>query len=542
MESARAPEKSPAVEHVEATDDAPAKGDAAVDAATRGQAMTGYEHLSVMETIKTFKLASLVCVAMAFSAATDGYQIGINASVIANKGFVARFATEKSQNGSPALASSILSAWSSIMSCGQIVGMASVPFLSSRYGRKITMYTYWLILVGSVIAECTTRSWQGWLVAKLLAGIGVGCVQSTVPAYISEVAPTRIRGALLMAYSFWWTLGSFFAQVALQHLSRSDPTDYLTPVYTQWAQLGVMLLIYLLVPETPAWCVSAGKLDTAKKELLKLHRGVKDYDADHQLQVVVLAIEHERAVAIEQRREKWYAIFRGTDGLRTIISLWTNLSQQFIGLTLFGSFGTYFFQQAGIDDPFRVKVITSSIQIGTVLVLVAVVDFVGRRYLACGGTTLSWLSCVAIGIIGVTPRVKASTYIFVMFACFWNVGLAANGATGWGYIGEISSQRLRPYTAGFGAATTCVVGVLMNVLVPYMTNANEWNWGLKTGWFYAGVGFPFALGMWFLIPETAGRSSAELDELFERGIKPWRFHKTQTATQRLVQENKGEEQ
>ncbi|GAQ02719.1 hypothetical protein ALT_0040 [Aspergillus lentulus] len=541
MESSRPSEKPPAVEHVETSDDAPVKGDTAVDAATRGQAMTGYEHLSVIETIKTFKLASLICVAMAFSAATDGYQIGINASVIANKGFVARFATKKSHNGSPALASSILSAWSSIMSCGQIVGMTSLPFLSSRYGRKIAMYTYWFILVGSVIAECTTRSWQGWLVAKLLAGIGVGCVQSTVPAYISEVAPTRIRGALLMAYSFWWTLGSFFAQVALQHLSRSDPTDYLTPVYTQWAQLGVMFLVYLLVPETPAWCVSAGKLDRAKKELLKLHRGVKDYDADHQLQVLVLAVEHERAVAIEQRREKWYAIFRGTDGLRTVISLWTNLSQQFIGLTLFGSFGTYFFQQAGIDDPFRVKVITSSIQIGTVLVLVAVVDFVGRRYLACGGTTLSWLSCVAIGIIGVTPRVKASTYIFVMFACFWNVGLAANGATGWGYIGEISSQRLRPYTAGFGAATTCVVGVVMNVLVPYMTNVNEWNWGLKTGWFYAGVGFPFALGMWVLIPETAGRSSAELDELFERRIKPWRFHKTQTATQRLVQENKREE-
>lgn len=30
------------------------------------------------------------------------------------------------------------------------------------------------------------------------------------------------------------------------------------------------------------------------------------------------------------------------------------------------------------------------------------------------------------------------------------------------------------------------------------------------------------------------RSAAELDELFERGIKPWRFHKTATATERLV--------
>ena len=91
-----------------------------------------------------------------------------------------------------------------------------------------------------------------------------------------------------------------------------------------------------------------------------------------------------------------------------------------------------------------------------------------------------------------------------MLTSVTDIGLTANGAAGWGYIGEISSQRLRPYTAGFGAACTCVVGVAMNVLVPYMTNANEWNWGYKTGWFYAGVGLPFAAGIWFLIPETKG--------------------------------------
>jgi hypothetical protein len=85
-----------------------------------------------------------------------------------------------------------------------------------------------------------------------------------------------------------------------------------------------------------------------------------------------------------------------------------------------------------------------------------------------------------------------------------DTGLAANGATGWGYIGEVSSQRLRPYTAGFAAAVTCVAGVVMNVLVPYMTNSNKWNWNLKTGWFYAGLGLPFVVGMWLLIPETTG--------------------------------------
>ena len=82
--------------------------------------------------------------------------------------------------------------------------------------------------------------------------------------------------------------------------------------------------------------------------------------------------------------------------------------------------------------------------------------------------------------------------------------MTANGATGWGFIGEISSQRLRPYTAGFGAATTCVAGVVMNVLTPYMVNANEWDWGLKTGFFYFGIGALFVLGAWLIVPETKG--------------------------------------
>lgn len=306
------------------------------------------------------------------------------------------------------------------MSVGQIIGMTSLPFLTIRYGRKISMYSYWLVLVGSVIAECISKSWGGWLVAKLLAGIGVGCVQSTVPAYISEVAPNRIRGGLLMAYSFWWTLGSFFANVALQNLNKHHPTKYLYPIYTQWAQLALMLLIYILVPESPAWCVTVGKDEQAKRALLKINHRVPDYNLERQFQVLSLAIEHEHAVAKEQGREKWHAIFRGVNGLRTVITCWTNLAQQFIGLSLFGTFGTYFFQQAGLADPFLIKVITTSIQIGTVIVVVAVADHFGRRLLACCGTTLSWASCIAIGIVGVVPQVKASTYVFIFFACLWS--------------------------------------------------------------------------------------------------------------------------
>ncbi|KAH6971379.1 general substrate transporter [Ilyonectria sp. MPI-CAGE-AT-0026] len=510
----------------------------ALDAAAQGQGVSGFESLTWWETVKAFKVTVAICFAVTFSAATDGYQIGINGNIIANPGFVRQFATKFDAQGEPYLTSPILAGWSSIQSVGQIIGMIHLSFVSDRYGRKVAMYWYWLILACSVLAESLARRWEVWLVAKLLAGIGVGCLQSTIPTYVTEVAPVRIRGALLMCYSLWLAIGLFMAPVALEVLSHSDPNDFLTPIYTQWSQIGLMILVYLVIPESPVWCVSKGKHDQAKKALRYLNHGVKDYDVDQQLQLISLSLDHERTVAAEQRREKWYAIFQGIDGLRTLISLWTLMSQQFIGLTLFGTYASYFFQQTGISNPFKITCITSGINVAAGLVLVFTADRLGRRRLSCNGTTLSWLSTVVIGILGVVPKVHATSYIMVLFAVLWNVGIVANSATGWGFIGEISSQRLRPYTAGFAAASTCVAGIIMNVLTPYMVNSNQWNWGLKTGWFYAGVGLPFTVAMWFLIPETSNRSPAELDELFERKVRPWQFHKTKTVTQRIIEEEK----
>lgn len=37
-----------------------------------------------------------------------------------------------------------------------------------------------------------------------------------------------------------------------------------------------------------------------------------------------------------------------------------------------------------------------------------------------------------------------------------------------------------------------------------MVNANEWDWGLKTGFFYFGIGSLFVLGAWLIVPETKG--------------------------------------
>jgi SP family general alpha glucoside:H+ symporter-like MFS transporter len=81
------------------------------------------------------------------------------------------------------------------------------------------MYALWCILAISVLCESVAQKWQVWVslristlrssadiskfVGKLFAGIGVGSLQFITPTYVSEIAPTRIRGLLLILYNFW---------------------------------------------------------------------------------------------------------------------------------------------------------------------------------------------------------------------------------------------------------------------------------------------------------------------------------------------------
>jgi hypothetical protein len=63
-------------DHIEYEDEGALKHDATMNAALNGQAVSGYECLSPWQTVKAFKLCTLICFAAAFSAATDGYQVG----------------------------------------------------------------------------------------------------------------------------------------------------------------------------------------------------------------------------------------------------------------------------------------------------------------------------------------------------------------------------------------------------------------------------------------------------------------------------------
>ncbi|ENH62787.1 Putative glucose transporter HXT5 [Fusarium oxysporum f. sp. cubense race 1] len=355
------------------------------------------DDLSVWQSVRRFKRVGCIAMLAAFSASLDGYQINLNGGIVSNAGFIRQFST----SGTTIIAGKYISAWGGIQSAGQTIGQVLLQYATERLGRKAAMMIIWVVLTASVFAESFATHWQHWLVAKLFSGMGVGMLQSTMPLYLSEISPTQLRGFFINAYSFWFVLGQLFASVALNRLKANDPLDFRTPIYTQWAMIGCILVAFLLIPESPWWLASKGK--------------------------------------IEQ-----------------------NIDQQIVR----------------VPHPIILT--------------------------------------------------NADTGIF--FACLATFSTTGASAIGYAYAAEIPQQRLRAQTAGWSLAVSNCIAIIFSFCTPLMINGSV-KWGVKTGFFFAGTGTVAVAIAWFILPEVARRTPAEIDELFEKKVNLRKFDKYVTEVQ-----------
>ena len=354
------------------------------------------DDLSVWEAVKQYKLVTAVAMGAAFCASLDGYQITLNGGIISNKGFIRQFAGA----GVKVVPSKYVSAWGGIQSAGQTLGQIFLQFITDAIGRKAALYTLWVILTASIFAETFATHWQHWLVAKLFSGIGVGMLQATMPVYLSEIAPTQLRGFLINAYTFWFVLGQLFGSVALNELNHLNPLDFRTAIYSQWAMIGLMLICFLLLPETPWWLCSKSRTEAAAKVLTRFNGHVPGYNVHEVINVMVATIEEERTLSKQQMQEGLFSVFQGRNAIRFLIASWPKITQQLVGLTVFNTYATYFFQYAGFKNPFIVTVILGCVQLLSMLITASTTDSFGRRPLTVYPYGVTSLSLLSLGIVG----------------------------------------------------------------------------------------------------------------------------------------------
>lgn len=154
---------------------------------------------------------------------------------------------------------------------------------------------------------------------------------------------------------------------------------------------------------------------------------------------------------------------------------------------------------------------------------------VGRRTLFLCGLTGLFLTLLCLGFVGLVPEshnreaALATGSLMIVWAAFYQFSV---GSIAFSLVAELSTRRLQVKTVALSRAAYNVAAIIVNVLTPYMINPTAWDWGNFAGFFWAGTCFCVLIYHYFRLPEPSGRTFAEIDLLFERGVPARKFKTT----------------
>jgi MFS transporter, SP family, general alpha glucoside:H+ symporter len=218
--------------------------------------------------------------------------------------------------------------------------------------------------------------------------------------------------------------------------------------------------------------------------------------------------------------------FRGIDLRRTEIACVVWMIQTLCGSGLQG-YSTQFYEQAGIKTVFAFDFNMGQYALGALGTFLSwfLMTRIGRRTLYFWGLVAACVALLIIGFVGIAPKsnTTAPWVIGSMLLIFTFIYDATIGPVCYCLVAEISSTRLRSKTIVLARNFYNVVGIFNNIITPRMINPTAWNWGAKAGFFWAGSCFLCIVWTYFRLPEPKGKTYAELDVLFERGLGARKF-------------------
>lgn len=300
----------------------------------------------------------------------------------------------------------------SILSAGTFFGALIAGDLADWFGRRTTVIAGCIIFIIGDILQTASHGFGLLVAGRLIAGFGVGFVSAIIILYMSEIAPKKIRGALVSGYQFFVTIGILLAScVDYGTQDRTDTGSYRIPIGVQmlWALILGVGLFFL--PESPRYYVKKGNLEKAT-HALSLLRGQPEGSEYVQQELAEVVANHEYELSVIPGSgyfTSWYNCFRGglrnpsSNLRRTILGTSLQMMQQWTGINFIFYFGTTFFQELQtIKNPFLISIITTLVNVCSTPLSFWMIERFGRRTILIFGA-LGMLICeFIVAIVGVT--------------------------------------------------------------------------------------------------------------------------------------------
>ena len=266
---------------------------------------------------------------------------------------------------------------------------------------------------------------------------------------------------------------------------------------------------------------------------LQSKRNRNDDDINDLVAMMRFTNEHEKELEVGN---SYWACFRGTDLRRTEITCIAWAIQNLSGSGFMG-YSTYFFQQAGLGPSDAFDIAMGQYALGAVGTIISwyLMSRFGRRTLYLFGLTGQFICLFTTGCLGLVPSGnKAGPWaVAAMMIAYTFVYDMTVGPVCYALVPEIPAGRLRTRTVVLGRDLYNIINIVMNIIIPYMLNPSAWNWKAKAGYFYAGLAFCCLVWSYFRLPETKGRTYAEIDVLFEQGVLARKFASTNLDVYRV---------
>jgi len=381
---------------------------------------------------------------------------------------------------------------------GAIFGAAVSGKFSDLIGRKRLLMIAAIIFIIGTLSSAYSTTVPTLVISRIVLGIAIGVSSFTAPLYISEISPTRLRGALVSLNQLAVTIGIFVSYFVDEYFSKTGDWSSMFVVGVIPAAVLFLGLIYL--PYSPRWLCLRGKFDEALKVLKRIR---------HSTHVEVEFKEIKDSV---NQEGDWHGLLQKWLRPAIWIGIGLGFFQQFTGINTVIYYAPTIFKLSGFSSDSIAIMATMGIGAVNVLatiVAIPLIDRVGRKPLLYVGMTLMALCLFGLSL---SYALDSSQLKWIAFASliFYVIGFAISlGPIMWLMFAEIFPLKVR----GVAISIMASMQWLFNFIVS-LTFLSLIKYFHETGTF-ALYGVICVLGILFVylkVPETKDTSLEKIEE------------------------------
>jgi sugar porter (SP) family MFS transporter len=378
---------------------------------------------------------------------------------------------------------------------GTVVGAALGGFPADKFGRKITLFWIGVSFFVSSIGAALAPDVNYFMIFRFLGGLGIGASSVVAPIYISEIAPAKHRGKLVISFQLNVVLGILIAYVS-NYLLQGGENDWRLMLGVVGIPSLIFSFLILFTPETPQFLLLKRNNPLAALEVLKL--------ADPEPQITLNRILKNA----ESSANKSDKLFSKKFFLPLLLAFLFSFFNQMSGINAIIYYAPRIYELTGLG---KEGALLSTAGIGVANLLFTLlgwflIDKVGRRKLMYIGSFGYILSLSLIAYSFYTESFKfVPIYIFVFIASH----AVGQGSVIWVFISEIFPNSVRASGMAFGSLVHWVLAALVANFFPIFTDQFG---GTVIFSFFGLMMVGQLLYVMFLMPETKGSSLEDIEK------------------------------